>query len=777
MAKRSLKASEAGIAKAKLAFQRRDWTQEYLAAEVGLQTRQSIWKFFSGKPIERHLFIDICFRLDLDWEEIVERPQFSELPSPETSGKAIAEVDSEPETWVEQVRSYFDPLIKTQCGLLQVGLDLPQPLPLPHVYTEMTLLPHLSNQRWLDAVELEASRRGDRTTRLAVDVATRQLTMEYSSISLWEAVTTRSKLVILGKPGSGKTTILQYLALQCSESKLYKHQIPIFISLRHLAIEARARETFQLDYHISQQWLKSGLTQTQINCLLQQGRALILLDGLDEVTPVERDQVLHHLQKFAITYYANPIIVTCRTAAQEYQLQGFTSMELADLNLSQIQIFVHKWFAAVNSNAPEVGATKAELFLQQLQQRENQPIQALAVTPILLHLMCLIFQERSTFPKKRSKLYQTGLDILLSRWDNIRGIQREETICGLSLSDKINILSQIAATTFAQGKLFFEKAELLSMIMNYLQQSLDRYSNLEALWLDAEAVLKAIAVQHGLLVEQAHDVYAFSHLTFQEYLTARKIFVHYIGTSDCSVLEQLASRITEPHWHEVLILTLEMLPQAEPLLHLMKQHLDRLLQEDATLQAIVAWTNQKAASLSSPCKSVAVCGFYLGLLQSQGIDLAVALNSAFAFNDIPELALDAQLVHILELSQTLLETPTLHQGFELCLALNLESRFQLNIELQQQLEQLRQELFLTIQQRTLRDWCCERGVSWFKQLQQTLIQYCNIGHDWQLDFRKRQRLLDYYRATQFLVSCLNNSDQLPSQVRSQLEQSLFTSAS
>ncbi len=74
MAKRSLKASETGIVKAKRVFERRDWTQEYLASAVGLQTRQSIWKFFSGRPIERHLFIDICFQLDLDWQEIVDRP-------------------------------------------------------------------------------------------------------------------------------------------------------------------------------------------------------------------------------------------------------------------------------------------------------------------------------------------------------------------------------------------------------------------------------------------------------------------------------------------------------------------------------------------------------------------------------------------------------------------------------------------------------------------------------------------------------------------------------
>lgn len=74
MARRSLKASTLGIEKAKRAFQVREWTQEYLASEVGLETRQPIWKFFTGKPIERQSFMEICFQLGLDWQEIAERP-------------------------------------------------------------------------------------------------------------------------------------------------------------------------------------------------------------------------------------------------------------------------------------------------------------------------------------------------------------------------------------------------------------------------------------------------------------------------------------------------------------------------------------------------------------------------------------------------------------------------------------------------------------------------------------------------------------------------------
>ncbi|PZO38203.1 MAG: hypothetical protein DCF19_17190 [Pseudanabaena frigida] len=74
ISKRSLKASPAGIKLAKQQFDYKGWTQEYLAAEVGVKTRQPIWRFFAGKPIERYTFFEICSILDLDWQEIAHKP-------------------------------------------------------------------------------------------------------------------------------------------------------------------------------------------------------------------------------------------------------------------------------------------------------------------------------------------------------------------------------------------------------------------------------------------------------------------------------------------------------------------------------------------------------------------------------------------------------------------------------------------------------------------------------------------------------------------------------
>jgi predicted NACHT family NTPase len=74
MVRRSLQASHIGIQQAKRAFARKGWTQENLALEVGLKTRQPIWRFFSGRPVERHIFLEICSILELNWREIAADP-------------------------------------------------------------------------------------------------------------------------------------------------------------------------------------------------------------------------------------------------------------------------------------------------------------------------------------------------------------------------------------------------------------------------------------------------------------------------------------------------------------------------------------------------------------------------------------------------------------------------------------------------------------------------------------------------------------------------------
>ncbi|WP_375449278.1 hypothetical protein [uncultured Nostoc sp.] len=93
MVKRSLQASLTGIQEAKRAFARKGWTQDNLAAEVNLKTRQPIWRFFSGRPVERHTFIEICLILSLNWREIATNPPAEFLEREEYAQPLASDID------------------------------------------------------------------------------------------------------------------------------------------------------------------------------------------------------------------------------------------------------------------------------------------------------------------------------------------------------------------------------------------------------------------------------------------------------------------------------------------------------------------------------------------------------------------------------------------------------------------------------------------------------------------------------------------------------------
>jgi predicted NACHT family NTPase len=762
MAKRSLRSSTTGITKAKQAFESQGWTQETLASEVGLSSRQSIWKFFTGRPIERHIFKEICFKLDLDWTEIADLPK-EQLPVSQT---LESEENLGSDEWVQRMRSRNREQIQIQCDTLQSSFDLTQPL-LSQIYTLVNLLPHPSSQRWLEISDLQ----NVRSEVMRLDFTH----LDSSAVPGMELIAQHNKIVILGKPGSGKTTFLQYIALQCNQGKYKRDLIPFFLQLRILTAETPDEEEFSFLSYVTRQCQACGLSKQQALVLLGEGRILLLLDGLDEIPQNESDTILKQIDLFSQEYYKNHLIITCRTAAVNYHFRGFTYVEIADFKQNQIESFAKKWFVATANNETE-GLLKAKQFLDQLERPENQPIRELGITPILLNLICSVFKERASFPTKRAKLYQAGLDILLQRWDRARGIHRDRVYQHLSLPDKIKLLCQIAAIAFEQENYFFESSEILPLIEDYLRHLPNHTTAPETLWLDSEAVLKAIELQHGLLVERARDIYSFSHLTFQEYLTARKI----VSSPDVQSLEQeiqqLAGRVTDNRWREVIFLTVSMLPHADFILQKMKQAIDAFGERDAQLQEFLRDITQKVDVMKLPHLRSAIRAFYFTLFQSRNFNLAISLDAHLvSMKDLPmELSLDTTIARAFTDSLNLLQHPDLKKFLNLCFTLDLESRFNLESGFQQALRNLKAQLPDPIETKeNIQTWWQNSGEAWVEQFRSLAIEHRQIGHNWHLSLQQQQLWQQYYNANLFLVECLHSDCQVSSDFKNEIKQTLL----
>ncbi|MEH2444827.1 MAG: hypothetical protein V7K18_03300 [Nostoc sp.] len=144
MVKRSLQGSVTGIQEAKKAFADKGWTQDNLAFEVNLKTRQPIWRFFTGRPVERHIFIEICSVLSLNWREIAANPP-EEFPESKKLSAELLDIDA----LVQQVRSQRFEKIEDQCGTLQL-LDIGRPVRIDDIYIDVNILEEIASLQLLD---------------------------------------------------------------------------------------------------------------------------------------------------------------------------------------------------------------------------------------------------------------------------------------------------------------------------------------------------------------------------------------------------------------------------------------------------------------------------------------------------------------------------------------------------------------------------------------------------------------------------------------------------
>jgi predicted NACHT family NTPase len=263
----------------------------------------------------------------------------------------------------------------------------------------------------------------------------------------------------------------------------------VLIKLREFVEDGR-EVAYSLERYLERCW---RLSDAETQLVLDQGRALVLLDGLDEVTGEDGKNISKEIKRFARAYPQVQVIVTCRTQSQESRFERFDYVEVADFNEPQVRAFAEHWFKTVMRDE-SAGRARAQEFLEQLFLEENKPIRELAITPILLSLTCACIHQTGSFTRSDPKLYEEGLELLLEQWDRSREIERDEIYHDLSVERKLELLSYLAVKKFEQPQyVLFEQTEIEGYIAEFL--GIDQR--------DSRAVLRAIAAQHGLLIERA----------------------------------------------------------------------------------------------------------------------------------------------------------------------------------------------------------------------------------------------------------------------------------
>src|ERR1035437_1074749 len=453
-------------------------------------------------------------------------------------------------------------------------LGMSKPVPIRDVYTAVQFI---QPTYWHDLISSDEM---DKTFR------------ESGTRSLWPAGQKKSDgmrvanseqyLTVLGSPGSGKTTFLKRVGLEAllghhsmlaavfsGHQEQYKHNcLPIFIELKTLH-DSMTR----VSDLIHNEFTTCGFPDAFCTAALAQGKVLILLDGLDEVAPGLLRNTIMEIRNLVDTHSKNRFIISCRTASYKTWFSRFTDVHLSDFDDKQIDSFIVNWFRSWN---PDDEDSANELRLH-LKRAENAATADLCRTPLLLTFLCLVYYKTQRIPPNRSLLYKRSLDILLEEWSAEKLLHRQDANVTLFPELEIQLLSQFAGPAFAANRLFFQRHTLLATIHTITKDELAAPPSVEA-----HHILKEIEEEQGLLVQRAPDVYSFSHLTVQEYLTAH--YYYSTGRVAALIKDALFSR----WWRDVFLL-LAGFCQADEMLHQMADEVSGYLLKHDKVRNLIMW--------------------------------------------------------------------------------------------------------------------------------------------------------------------------------------------
>ncbi|NEO44924.1 MAG: NACHT domain-containing protein [Moorea sp. SIO4A3] len=376
------------------------------------------------------------------------------------------------------------------------------------------------------------------------------------------------RVVILGAPGSGKTTLMSYFAVMLAESKAEvlgldgdTDWLPILIRMRDFGINL---DKNLINYArgfaentMSVQRLPVGFFEHW----LSDGRALILLDGLDEVADeAKRNDVVRRIENFLGQFDRNRAIITSRPAGYRrdfFRTEEFPHYQIEPFDDSKISEFIDNWYNSRFQDQAEA-ARRKESLRKALD--NNDRIKLLARNPLLLTIIALIHRYQAVLPKERYKLYDKAVETLLTSWDANKELSSDKWLTYLSLDDLRRLMEWLAYWIHTQGDAedndsgtLIDKDELIKQLAEQIKtlKQVDLYKAKQ----EAKRFVELIRKRTGLLNEQGQDCYGFVHKTFQEYLCAQEINYQAENEYDFGiVLNHIREHLHDSHWREVLLL-------------------------------------------------------------------------------------------------------------------------------------------------------------------------------------------------------------------------------
>jgi HEAT repeat protein len=373
--------------------------------------------------------------------------------------------------------------------------------------------------------------------------------------------------VLLGDPGAGKSTLARYLALALAERRTstalpaLDGWRPILIELRDYALNCGEYETFSgyLDYRKRTDGL--GMErETAESYLRDDGRALVIFDGLDEIfEPRLRETVSRRIAGFAAQFPVTRVVVTSRVVGYRPRVlrdAGFVQYTVQDLGSDKIDAFLRNWYEVALHDRPRDAEMRRERLTRAI--KDSAPIRELAGNPLLLTILAIIGKHQE-LPRERWKVYDHAAGVLVQHWDVNKHLVDEDIDADVIREDDKKELLRKLAIRMQEGRHGFAgnslvDTDLYQDIESYLIERF-RYEPAKAAAITT-AMVKQLRERNFIFARYGSGVYGFVHRALLEFFSASDIvnrFEKARTLSEDDLIEQvIVPRSEDSAWAEVL---------------------------------------------------------------------------------------------------------------------------------------------------------------------------------------------------------------------------------
>ncbi|MDF5332196.1 NACHT domain-containing protein [Vibrio parahaemolyticus] len=359
-----------------------------------------------------------------------------------------------------------------------------------------------------------------------------------------------SSALISGSPGSGKTTLVHWIALMAAKrtfpSRLsrWNNFVPFVVPLRSYS-ELPLPNVSEL-IHFASKIYSDVMPDGWVSRLLETGKAIILVDGLDEVPTNKREEALLWLSELMFEFSSCSFVLTSRPNAittDWLEIADFAHVELQPMTPQNIAMFIKHWHEAA-SQTIKLQNQKQELdvFKRRLkaQINENSRLRNMASSPLLCAMLCALNIDRNAIlPQERGELYKIVMEVLLERRDSERKICADLNL-SITRAQKEILLQNLAywmllnnkqTVTITEAEECFQRAIRMIPSLKAIEDKVTRHL------LDRSSVIRESSVGHV----------DFIHKTFSEYLAAKYIV-------DDNSIHLLVENAHIDAWKEVVVM-------------------------------------------------------------------------------------------------------------------------------------------------------------------------------------------------------------------------------